>query len=58
MTDERLCPNARQHTKCPKPYLAWHDWADRKARTHYQVRCPGCGLYLIWLPKKHAAVPE
>ena len=34
----------------PTGYLAWHEWAEKKARTHRQTRCPGCGLYKIWKP--------
>lgn len=45
------CPEVHRHTKCPKGYLAWHEWADRKSRRHYQVLCPGCGLFAIWRRK-------
>lgn len=41
-----------QHTECPTGYMAWHDWAEKKTETHYQVRCPGCGLYAIWKKKR------
>jgi hypothetical protein len=34
----------------PTGYGAWFDWAERMARTHVQVRCPGCGLYKVWRP--------
>lgn len=43
------------HTLAPAGYLAWHDWAKRMSRTHRQVRCAGCGLYAIWIPKARAA---
>lgn len=40
------------HTPCPEGYLAWHAWAGRMSRTgHRQVKCPGCGLWAIWLPQ-------
>ena len=47
-----LCSLASKHTKCPEGYLEWHAWANRKSRTHRTERCPGCGLYMIWVKKK------
>ena len=38
------------HTPTP-PYPEWLDWARQKSRTHKQVRCPGCGLWHVWVPK-------
>lgn len=35
----------------PTGYLAWHAWAERKSRRHYQVKCPKCGLLHIWKRK-------
>lgn len=40
------------HAPAPPGYVAWHEWVERKARTHEQHRCPGCGLWKIWRPKK------
>lgn len=37
-----------RHTKAPIGYVAWHEWAEKKARTHRQERCPNCGLWAIW----------
>ena len=51
------CPNRREHTIEPGGYLSWHEWADRKARRHYQVRCPGCQLFAIW-KRKPAWMPD
>lgn len=54
------CSKAHLHTTDPSEplgYLAWHDWAERKSRRHYQVRCPGCGLYKIWRRKPLRAIP-
>ena len=42
------CPNERNHTKAPRGYGTWHEWAREKGRRHYQVRCPGCGRFSIW----------
>jgi len=39
----------------PHGYLDWHEWAERKSRTHTQHRCPKSGLWTIWKPKKQAA---
>jgi hypothetical protein len=55
----RDCPRAAElHTSCPDAYLAWHDWANDKAKTHYQERCPECALWAIWVPKAKAGTPE
>jgi hypothetical protein len=45
------CPNGKNHTRCPDGYVAWHEWAEKKLRTHQAVRCPSCGRYSIWIPK-------
>lgn len=44
-----------RHTKHPQGYLAHAEWADRKMKTHRQERCPVCGLWAVWKPKKRAA---
>ena len=46
------CPEKSRHTKSPEGYLDFHDWAEKKSKTHRQIRCQGCGLYFIWVPKK------
>lgn len=45
------CPEKHLHTPCPEGYLQWHAWAEEKAKTHKQRRCPGCNLFAIWEPK-------
>jgi hypothetical protein len=47
-----VCPNEDLHTTHPQGYVAFADWADEKSKTHHQVKCPGCGLYAIWVPNK------
>ena len=49
MADDN-CPNAHNHTKAPRGYLAWHEWADEMMKTHTQVICDGCKRYSIWVP--------
>lgn len=46
------CPNEAAHTPAPAGYVAWHEWAAKMGRTHRQVRCPGCGLFRVWVSKK------
>lgn len=41
-----------KHTPHPEGYLAFHEWVEKKAKTHTQHRCPVCGLWAIWKPKK------
>lgn len=48
---EASCPNRTNHTPSPPAYLAWHEWAEHKAKTHQQIRCGGCNLLVIWVPK-------
>lgn len=39
------------HTYGPTGYLAWHEWAEKMSKTHRQLRCSGCGLWMIWIPR-------
>lgn len=51
---QALCPDFQHHTPCPvadSDYLGWHAWARKMSKTHRQVKCSGCGLYAIWIPK-------
>lgn len=32
----------------PTGYVAWHEWAAEKTKTHAQKVCPHCGLYVLW----------
>lgn len=51
--DARLnCPSRVQHTPCPTGYFELACWAEKKLKTHRQVRCGGCGRYMIWVPRK------
>ena len=31
--------------------LGWYAYAEHMSKTHRQVRCQGCGLFKIWVPK-------
>jgi len=55
MSSDSPCPNAENHTEEPEGYLQWHAWADRKSKTHRQIKCWGCGLYAIWVDKRDPA---
>jgi hypothetical protein len=54
MTTTITCPNAKRHTKQPAGYVAWFEWAEKKGKTHRQIRCHGCNLLKIWIPKRDA----
>lgn len=45
------CPDRAKHTPAPRSYLAWHEWAEEKSKTHTSTRCPTCDLYAIWKKK-------
>lgn len=47
-------PARCNHTAQPLGYMEWHRWASKKAKTHRQRKCPHCGLWAIWVPKKSA----
>ena len=40
-----------EHTKRPEGFVAFQEWAEKKAKTHDQIRCPVCGLWAVWVPK-------
>jgi rRNA maturation protein Nop10 len=44
-----------KHTPHPDGYLQHAAWAEEKLKTHRQERCPVCGLWAIWVPKKARA---
>jgi hypothetical protein len=50
----KRCPDT--HTLCPEGYLAWHEWAERKAKTHECTQCPECFLWGIWVRKVKSGV--
>ena len=55
MTKRKPCA---RHTPCPKGYVDWHEWAEKKSKTHYCKRCPDCGLWAVWVPKRETPPAE
>jgi DNA-directed RNA polymerase subunit RPC12/RpoP len=45
------CPDRAKHTSDPAGYIAWHERAEKKAKTHDQHQCPTCGYRVIWKRK-------
>jgi hypothetical protein len=45
------CPREAEHCYGPRGYVDWHDWADRRRKTHRQKQCE-CGYWLLMEPKK------
>lgn len=39
----------------PGGFVAWTEWAEQMDKTHTQRRCPGCGLFAVWVPRKREA---
>ena len=48
----RECPNRGNHTEGPDGYIAHIEWSERQAETHEVLPCPGCGLWVLWVPKE------
>jgi hypothetical protein len=47
---KEICPNIIEHTEQPAGYIQWHEWAEKRYEEGYrQKKCPGCGLYKIWI---------
>jgi hypothetical protein len=46
------CPNAAAHEWHPTRYVSHSGWADRALLVADQERCPGCGGWEIWVPKR------
>ncbi len=42
-----------EHAVGPDNYVARQDWFKMMAKTHRQLRCDGCGLWKIWVPKEN-----
>ncbi len=40
-----------RHTPMPSGYIARMNWAKACGKTHRQVKCPNCGLYVVWVRK-------
>lgn len=49
----RECPREAEHRYGPNGYLAWHEWAEERSKTHVQLECE-CGLYLLLVTKAKA----
>lgn len=39
------------HPGWPDGYIARSEWAEKKLKTHDQVKCEECGLFAIWVKK-------
>jgi hypothetical protein len=49
-TEVMACPREAEHRYGPVGYCDWHDWADRRRKTHNTKMCE-CGFYLLLEPK-------
>jgi hypothetical protein len=49
------CPDRAKHTPDPPGYVAWLEWAEKKAKTHTQHQCPKCGYWVVWKRKPKVA---
>ena len=47
------CPDRDRHTPAPTGYVDQAEWAARMyARGFQQRRCPGCGLWKVWVAQR------
>jgi hypothetical protein len=50
------CPDRKsRHAPAPQGYIERYDWMKEMMKTHDQKRCPTCGFYAVWVPKKAVA---
>ena len=50
-----ICPTCAAlcaHTPSPNGYTEKAAWFKRMGNTHKVERCPNCGLFAMWVPKK------
>ncbi len=40
-----------KHEYGPNGYLQWFAWAKKMSKTHKQIKCECCGLYVLWVKK-------
>lgn len=55
MKSKKPKPQCQHTPNQPEGYLAWNAWAEKMSKSHRQVKCPGCGLWALWVPKKERA---
>lgn len=52
--DASDCPYNDVHEIGPESTLEWWAWADEMSKKNKNLRCPGCGLFKIIVPKSAA----
>ncbi len=52
------CPESANHRTGPINYVDWVEWAEQLAETHEQVMCPGCDLWVVWIPLNDVTNPK
>lgn len=45
-----LCPESANHRMGPINHVDWVEWSEQLAQTHEQAQCPGCDLWVVWIP--------
>lgn len=48
------CRDASRHTDKGVGCMDFHEWAEKKAKTHEQRRCLVCGFWVMWVKKTPA----
>lgn len=53
-----MCPKSAQHHQpgIPDGYLERQDWFRAMAKTHQQLRCDACRLFVVWKKKPKCKV--
>ena len=47
--------HADTDAEMPCSYIERSEWFEKMGKTHKQTKCPNCGLFAIWVPKKGRA---
>jgi len=49
LVDHLLCSKNKGE---PTGYIAWHEWAKKKSKTHRSTKCGKCWFFHVWKKRR------